>query len=381
MAAPDMTARLEGRALWHRGRPEEGVVELPKTAWQAVELEDRMAWARRWMVRTAAAAGRLPSLVGVRLALTAHCDLKMAVIIQGCLEAGAEVIVHPADPATARPDAAKLLREEGVEVTSTGACVEWGPTHTLEMGGDIVVHAAGSGYRGIVAGVEVTRTGLNRLASVGLTHPVFDLDSVPLKNQLHNRFAVGTSTWQTVLSRTQLSLHGLVVAVIGYGEVGAGLARTARDHGAQVLVAEVDPARSTAASFDGFGVSTIQQVVKQADIVVTATGRVGVVSAEVLGAAKDGCLFVNAGHSADEIELDALGNGTAVIPAVTSHLVGGREVLLFAGGHVANLAAGDGDSLNAFDVTAALMVDAIGWAVAHGHEYSAGLWPYSGPGS
>lgn len=335
-----------------------------------------MEWARRWMVKTAAASANLPSLQRVRLALTAHVDLKMAIAIDGFQRAGAEVIVHPADSATTRPDVVELLQDNGIPVTTVEDCVAWLPSHTLEMGGDIVVRAAQEGYAGIRAGVEVTRTGLNRVAAVGLTHPVFDLDSVPLKNQLHNRFAVGTSTWQTVLSRTQLSLHGLTVAVIGYGEVGAGLARTARDHGAQVLVAELDLARATVASYDGFGVGAIQDVVPRADLVVTATGRVGAISAEVIAGLKDGCLLVNAGHSAEEIDLDALGNGKTVIPAVTSHSVDGSEVLLFAGGHVANLAAGDGDSLNAFDLTAALLVGSVGWTVAHGHEYPAGLHPW-----
>ncbi|TDO46365.1 adenosylhomocysteinase [Kribbella sp. VKM Ac-2527] len=342
---------------------------LPETAWQGIGLEQRLRWTRRWMVRTAAASRGLPSLAGVRLAVTAHCDLKMAVVIEGWRAAGAEVMVHPADPATTQPDV-------GIEVATVEECVGWQPTHTLEMGGDIVVHAAQTGYDGIRAGVEVTRTGLNRVAAVGLRHPVFDLDSVPLKNHLHNRFAVGTSTWQTVLSRTQLSLHGLIVAVIGYGEVGAGLARTARDHGAQVLVAEVDPARATVASYDGFGVGEIREVVGRANIVVTATGRSGVLSADVLGVVADGCLLVNAGHSADEIDLVALGKGEPVIPAVTSHRVGGREVLLFADGHVANLAAGDGDSLNAFDITAALLASSVGWMVTHGDAYPPGLHPW-----
>ncbi|MEJ1105900.1 MULTISPECIES: NAD(P)-dependent oxidoreductase [unclassified Kribbella] len=352
-------------------------MELPKTAWQGVELEQRLAWARRWMQRTAAAAERLPDLSAVRLAVTAHIDLKSALFLQAYREAGAAVILHPADPATTRDDVRRLVESWGIEVTTPAACVEWEPTHTVEMGGDVVVEAAAREYGGIVAGIEMTRTGINRVAGLALTHPVFDLDGVPVKNQLHNRFTVGTSTWHTVLARTQLSLHGLDVLVVGYGEVGGGLARTARSLGAIVQVAELDPGRALIASYDGFEV--VERIGDRADIIVTATGRTGTVSAEVIRNLKDGCLLVNAGHSADEIDLDALGNGQELVPAVTSHQVGAREVLLFAGGHVANLAAGDGDSLNAFDVTAALIVDSAGWLVAHGNDYPAGLHPYPGP--
>lgn len=329
------------------------------------------------MQRTAAAAGRLPDLTSVRLAVTAHIDLKSALFLQAYREAGAAVILHPADPATTRDDVRRLVESWGIEVTTPAACVEWGPTHTVEMGGDIVVEATARGYDGVVAGIEMTRTGINRIAGLALTHPVFDLDGVPVKNQLHNRFAVGSSTWHTVLARTQLSLHGLAVLVVGYGEVGGGLARTARSLGAIVQVAELDAGRALVASYDGFEV--VDRIGGNADIVVTATGRTATVSAEVIAGLKDGCLLVNAGHSAEEIDLDALGNGQDVIPAVTSHRVGGREILLFAGGHVANLAAGDGDSLNAFDVTAALIVDSAGWLVAHGNEYPIGMHPYPGP--
>lgn len=343
------------------------------TAWQSVDMAARLAWAERWMTRTAFAGQALPRLDDIRLAVTSHLDLKAFVMLRTMLDAGAQMIVHEADPATTHANVVAMLADRGVAVVTPGECVEWEPNYTLEMGGDIVVEAAARDYYGIAAGVECTRTGLSRIGAVDLMHPVFDADAVPLKNHLHNRFAVGSSTWQTVLSRTNVSLHGLVVVVVGYGEVGGGLARTARAHGAQVLVAEVDPARALVASYDGFETGLFVDLAPRADVVVTATGRPGAVPA--LSGFKDGCLLVNAGHSSDEIDLAGLGAGTAVIPAVTSHRVQGREVLLFAGGHVANLAAGDGDSLNAFDITAAVLVEAVGWTVRYGAAYPPGLHP------
>ncbi|MFC0624655.1 NAD(P)-dependent oxidoreductase [Kribbella deserti] len=343
------------------------------TAWQSVDLDARLAWANRWMTHTKAAGQALPRLDDVRLAVTSHLDLKAFVMLSALLDAGAAMMVHEADPATTHTNIVGLLGDCGVTVGSVGECVDWEPTHTVEMGGDIVVEAATRGYDGIVAGVETTRTGLSRISALTLAHPVFDADALPLKNHLHNRFAVGSSTWQTVLSRTNLSLHGLVVVVVGYGEVGGGLARSARGHGAQVLVAEVDPARATIATYDGFETGQLAELAARADVIVTATGRPGAVPA--LPNFKPGCLLVNAGHSPDEIDLPALGPATRVIPAVTSHQVNGREVLLFADGHVANLAAGDGDSLNAFDLTAAVIVNSTAWMIANGHNYPPGLHP------
>ncbi|GAA1386840.1 NAD(P)-dependent oxidoreductase [Catellatospora chokoriensis] len=354
------------------------------TAWQAVPLDERIAWARHNMVLTARAAAALPPLHGVRLACTVHLDLKILLAIEAFARAGAQVAVVPANPHTTQWDVVGWLHAEGVETAFTrfadeeraaAACVEWAPTHALEMGAVVMTTAARAGYTGLSAGVEVTRTGVDRLFRVEVRHPVFDLDAVPLKTVLHNRFAVGTSTWATLTARTNVTLHAKSVLVVGYGEVGAGLARTARANGAQVLVAEPDPSRRAVASYEGYRVGTADELITDADVVVTATGRPGSLPARLFARAKDGCLLLNSGHTDDEIEVDALGPGRPVIPHLTAHRYGDRELFLFAGGRIANLVAGDGDSLNVFDTTEALMIASLAWTITEGSTYPPGLHP------
>ncbi|MFD0592934.1 hypothetical protein ACFQZ4_10540 [Catellatospora coxensis] len=108
---------------------------------------------------------------------------------------------------------------------------------------------------------------------------------------------------------------------------------------------------------------------------VTATGRPASIPAPLLGQAKDGCILLNAGHSDDEIEVTALGPARPVLPHLTAHRYGDRELFLFAAGRIANLVAGDGDSLNVFDTTAALMTASLGWTITEGSTYPPGLHP------
>jgi len=87
----------------------------------------------------------------------------------------------------------------------------------------------------------------------------------------------------------------------------------------------------------------------------------GVVDAGTMALLKPGCFLINVGHTADEIDLSALPERRAVLPFVEACRVGDHEVYLLAGGSMANLTAGHGDSLNAFDITSAVMVAGVGF--------------------
>ncbi|MGW7296683.1 NAD(P)-dependent oxidoreductase [Streptomyces sp. NPDC054829] len=358
---------------------------MAATAWQAAPFEQRLTWARRHMVHTHAAATRLPALDGVRLAYSAHLDLKTAVTAAAFLERGAVVRLIPADPASTHDDVVDWLCTNGAEVDlapeedAAEACVRWEPTHALEAGAAIMRAAAHKGYRALHAGVEITRTGLTRLAALELHHPVFDIDVVPVKNDLHNRYAVGVSTWQTFMNRTNLSLRGRTVVVAGHGQVGIGLAQHARDLGAHVIVVDPDPMRRLLAQATGYQVAPMAEAARAAHVLVTATGREHAVDAAVIDALPDGCFLLNAGHSRTEIDTHHLGPGQRVLPTITEHSTPRGHVLLVADGHLVNLAAGDGDSLDQFDWTAALTVAAIAWATTHAADTPPGITPLPDP--
>jgi adenosylhomocysteinase len=212
----------------------------------------------------------------------------MVPYFEALLSAGAGVHACAANPATTRDEVAEHLGSLGVVVPARKddppdrhaayltASVEAGPTLLSEMGADAT--AATSGRLGTVrGGLEATGTGLSRLRPLDLAYPVFDWDSVSIKQGLHNRHLVGLMAANTFLNVTGLSLYGRTVLVVGYGPVGRGAAEAARRFGAAVEVCDADPAARLAAAYLGFPVPTLEKSLPRADVVFTATGRDGVV--------------------------------------------------------------------------------------------------------
>ncbi len=239
------------------------------------------------------------------------------------------------------------------------------------MGADFTHHLlqTGRAMPPVRAGLEATGSGINRLRGALPPWPIFNWDDLPVKEGLHNRHMVGLTTWAALFQRTLLSLHEKSVLVVGYGLVGQGMAASARAFGGTVMVAELDPGRALQARYDGWRVGMVEALAGEADVIVTATGARHVLPFSVIKGLRDGCILLNAGHLIDEIELGpllALPSG-APTPSVTTHtLPSGNRVHLFVGGAMANLTGGEGDSLNAFDVTLAVMAAGIGYVVGDG---------------
>jgi adenosylhomocysteinase len=338
------------------------------------ELERNLAWAQRHMTVTQAELTRLPVLDGVRLACSVHLTYHALIALETLLERGAALFVTTCNTATVQDECVQRLLAAGAQghawLNMTAAdqadaivrMLAWQPTHLFEMGADlsaaIVQHGRPTRVR---AGLEVTGSGitrLERLADAGhpLAFPVFNCDDVPIKEGLHNRYLVGLMTWHTFTARTRLSLHGKRVLVIGYGLVGEGVATAARAWGGAVAVAERDPSRALQARFGGFETGTLEALLPAADVVVTATGAAHVLNARHFPLLKAGSFLLNVGHTSDEIEVEALTPRREVLPFVEEVEMAGRSIFLFAGGSMANLTAGQGDSLNSFDLTLGTMV-------------------------
>ncbi len=208
-------------------------------------------------------------------------------------------------------------------------------------------------------------------------YPIFNWDDLPVKEGLHNRHMVGLTAWHTFFQTTHLTLHEKTVVVIGYGLVGQGVAAAAKAYGGQVQVAELNPARALQAKYDGWPVVDLAEAVKQADVIATATGAYDVVNAGHLDSMKDGTFILNVGHVAEEIAVDHLkANAThsQPMPYVDAYQLGNKTLYLMADGSMLNLTAGYGDSLNAFDVTLAVMASGIGHIVGTGANSPAGLY-------
>jgi adenosylhomocysteinase len=355
------------------------------------DIPRELDWARAHMPRVQRALATLPDLREMRLACSLHLDLKTVPLVEGLLERGAQLFLTTCNPETVRDEVAAYLRARGASVEARrgmpaddyAAAIEraldWGPTHLCEVGADLTVALALRQRKQpqVRAGLEATGSGITRLAEVKLSYPIFNWDDLPVKEGLHNRHIVGLTTWQTFFARTRLTLHGKRVLVIGYGSVGRGVADAARAYGGTVCVAERDAARALEAAYAGWPVLPLDEAIALAEVIVTATGARGVVTARHLPLLRDGAFLLNVGHRADEIDVPALlaFPHAEALPFVEAVQIKGKTVYLFARGSMANLTAGEGDSLNAFDLTLAIMTAGIGHLAGAGAQAHPGLHP------
>lgn len=337
------------------------------------------------MPRSERALAQLPALTGVRLACSVHLESKMLLLFEALLARGAKLFLTTCNPTTVRDDVVAYLQTRGADAAARLGmsaadsrqaiqhALAWQPTHLFEMGADLTIALHQREAPATVrASLEGTGSGIARLQSLPLQYPVFNCDDLPIKEGLHNRHLVGLTTWQAFFARTRLSLHEKRVLVIGYGLVGRGVADAARAFGGTVCIAERDPARALEAAYAGWPVKDLDAALPEADVVVTATGASHVLRAEQFALLPAGAFLLNVGHRADEIDLAALRAHPheEAVPFVEAFHLQQRTIYLFAGGSMANLTAGQGDSLNSFDLTLAVLAAGIGHLV-RAHETTA----------
>jgi adenosylhomocysteinase len=163
---------------------------------------------------------------------------------------------------------------------------------------------------------EETTTGVHRLyqlAEAGkLLVPGINVNDSVTKSKFDNLYGCRESLADGIKRATDLMVAGKVAVVCGYGDVGKGSAHSLRGFGARVVVTEIDPINALQAAMEGFQVATLEDVVGQADIFITATGNRDVITLEHMRAMKDGALVGNIGHFDNEIQMDRLNADTSV---------------------------------------------------------------------
>ncbi len=234
--------------------------------------------------------------------------------------------------------------------------------YLCDMGGELCV-AYLDKTPPVKGALEATMSGLHRLKKHRLPFPVFDWNSIPLKD-LHNRFHVGDSAWPAFSHVTGMSLFGRHVLILGCGSVGKGIAERARDLGAIVHVTDLDPVRLLEARHLGCNIVSLDEGIGRCQIIVTATGVEGVMSEEHLRHVKPGTILFNAGHSNREIDIDWLYQQPH--QRMKAHIerfeIGETHLYLLAQGSLLNLAAGAGPySSDQFDHYTAVMLLGIAW--------------------
>jgi len=326
------------------------------------------------MTRTANVVSQLPNCTDKKLAVSTHLDIKMVAFYEGFLKQGGQLFITTCNPTTVRDEVVEYLVSLGAEAkawknmsdadwqASLHSALEWQPTHLCEFGAQLGTLSHNSTEpNNIIASLEGTGSGVSALSKMSLKHPVFNWDDLDAKEGLHNRHMVGLSAWQAFMERTHLSLHEKKVVVVGYGLVGQGCAASAKSFGGQVIIAENDPSRSLLAAYDGWHTAPLKDVIAQADVVVTATGVAGVLNNNMLSQLKTGAFVMNVGHVSHEIMLDTMTNYQIeeVMPEIYEYRQGDHYFYALSNGAMFNLTAGYGDSLNAFDVSLALMASGV----------------------
>ncbi len=164
---------------------------------------------------------------------------------------------------------------------------------------------------------EETTTGVHRLYQMdldkALLFPAINVNDSVTKSKFDNKYGCRHSLIDGINRATDVLIGGKVAVVLGYGDVGKGCAESLRGQGARVIVTEIDPICALQAAMDGYQVATIEDVVATADIFITTTGNLGVITAEHMAQMKHQAIVGNIGHFDNEIDMAAL----AQVPGIT----------------------------------------------------------------
>jgi adenosylhomocysteinase len=191
---------------------------------------------------------------------------------------------------------------------------------------------------------EETTTGVHRLYTMAkegkLLWPAINVNDSVTKSKFDNLYGCRESLVDGIRRGTDVMMSGKVAMVAGYGDVGKGSAASLRNAGCRVMVSEVDPICALQAAMEGYEVVTMEDAAPRADIFVTATGNVDVITIEHMRAMKDRAIVCNIGHFDSEIQVAALRNykWNNVKPQVDEiELASGKRIILLSEGRLVNL--------------------------------------------
>jgi adenosylhomocysteinase len=187
--------------------------------------------------------------------------------------------------------------------------------------------------RGIRGVTEETTTGVKRLYKMAerkeLLFPAINVNDSVTKSKFDNLYGCRHSLIDAINRATDVMIAGKLAVVCGYGDVGKGCAQSLRGQGARVIVTEIDPINALQAAMEGFQVDTLDAVVTDADIFVTATGNEAIVTVDHMTRMKHNAIVCNIGHFDNEIDMA----GLARSGATRDTLKAGTDLWTFSDGH------------------------------------------------
>lgn len=332
---------------------------------------------------------------GLRIGVSLHLEAKTAVLLE-VLQRGGATVIAAGNYGTSQVEVVNYLQRQGVDArgsrfddldTHTGvvaSVIAENPDLLLDNGADLVQLALESDVD-VVGGTEETTSGHMRLDGEfrgRVNFPVIVINDSPLKAIAENQHAVGQSVYESFCRLTNLMPQGKRFLVVGYGWCGRGVAHYARANGADVVVAEVDEIKRLEAALNGFRVGSVQELIRDADVVITVTGAENVVDSEALSEASSGVLLANAGHFPFEIDVPYLEasaeNRIELGEAITRYrLADDRFIDLVADGRMVNLAGPfpKGNTIESMDLGFAMQARSLERVALHHDKLPVGAQP------
>lgn len=312
--------------------------------------------------------GAKKPLKGARIAGCLHMTIQTAVLIETLTALGAEVRWSSCNIFSTQDHAAAAIAAAGIPVfawkgqTNEEAeqCIHdtikgpngWTANMILDDGGDLttIMHRDYPDLMKDVKGLsEETTTGVHRLhdmAKAGkLMVPAINVNDSVTKSKFDNKYGCRESLVDGIRRATDVMMAGKVAVVCGFGDVGKGSAESLRSQGARVVVTEIDPICALQAAMEGYEVLTMEDVANKADIFVTTTGNVDVITVDHMRAMKDRAIVCNIGHFDSEIQIDGLRNMKwhNVKPQVDEvEFPDGKRIIILAEGRLVNLGCATG---------------------------------------
>lgn len=310
-------------------------------------------------------------LKGARVAGCLHMTIQTAVLIETLKILGAEVAWSSCNIFSTQDHAAAAIAKAGIPVFAwkgeTEEEYDWCIKQTLyafkdgkplnmilDDGGDLtnMVLDHYPELLGELRGIsEETTTGVHRLyermKKGTLPVPAFNVNDSVTKSKFDNKYGCRESLVDAIRRATDLMLAGKVAAVAGYGDVGKGSTQSLRGAGVRVIVSEIDPICALQAAMDGFEVKKMVDAVREADIVVTATGNCNIITGEHFKLMKDKAVVCNIGHFDNEIDVAWLKKNYGktriqIKPQVDLYTIDGKDIILLAEGRLVNLGCATG---------------------------------------
>jgi adenosylhomocysteinase len=257
---------------------------------------------------------------------------------------------------------ATLLVHKGVEFEKVGRVPEFDPKKDSEEYGVILGllerefkrdpqrwTRMAKDLRGVS---EETTTGVHRLYQMmeagTLLFPAINVNDSVTKSKFDNLYGCRHSLTDGILRASDVMLAGKVAVICGYGDVGKGCAQALKGQGARVVITEIDPICALQAAMEGYQVTTLEDVVKTADIFVTATGNMNIITADHMAQMKDKAIVGNIGHFDNEIDMAGLKKTKGIKrvqikPQYDEYVFpDGHSVMILAEGRLLNLGCATG---------------------------------------